>query len=73
MPEFNRRAFLSLFSAGMLGGVAHRFDLDRMLWVPGKRTVFLPTISESSYFDHMVQALRYEASIMNDLLPLIYA
>lgn len=38
----NRRSFLRLLQAGALGGVAHALDLDRLLWVPGQKTFFLP-------------------------------
>lgn len=38
----NRRSFLSLLGSGALGAAAHTLDLDRLLWVPGKKTIFLP-------------------------------
>lgn len=41
----NRRDFLSRFVATAAGAaVAHTLDLDRLLWVPGERTIFLPSV-----------------------------
>lgn len=39
----NRRAFLG-WLGGTAAGVAasHVLDLDRLLWVPGERTIFVP-------------------------------
>ena len=37
----NRRAFLALFTAGAAGMA---LDPERLLWVPGAKTIFLPTI-----------------------------
>ena len=39
----NRRAFLSMVAAGMAGSV---LDPERLLWVPGKKTIFLPSIQQ---------------------------
>jgi hypothetical protein len=36
----NRRAFLQLLGAGTVAAVA--FDPERLLWVPGAKTIFLP-------------------------------
>ena len=36
-----RRQFLRLVASGVVG---HSLDLDRLLWVPGAKTFFLPTI-----------------------------
>lgn len=35
----NRRGFLRLLATGM---VAQTVDIDRLLWVPGAKTIFLP-------------------------------
>lgn len=37
----NRRNFLMLLSTGVLG---HTLDLDRLLWIPRAKTIFLPPI-----------------------------
>jgi hypothetical protein len=39
----DRRAFLTLLSSGALGAAAHTLDLDKLLWRPGAKTIFLPT------------------------------
>lgn len=39
----NRRVFLHLLSTGALGAiVAPELDLERLLWIPGQKTFFLP-------------------------------
>lgn len=35
----NRRAFLQLLSSG---AVAYTLDVDKLLWIPGQKTIFLP-------------------------------
>ena len=37
-----RRAFLSALVAGLGGAAAHTLDLDRLLWVPGRKRIFFP-------------------------------
>lgn len=37
----NRRSLLKLLSTGVIG---HTLDIDRLLWVPGQRTIFLPSL-----------------------------
>jgi hypothetical protein len=36
----NRRQLLKLLSMGVL---SHALDVDKLLWVPGEKTIFLPT------------------------------
>lgn len=36
----NRRDFLKLISLGVIG---HTIDIDRLLWVPGEKTIFIPS------------------------------
>lgn len=47
----SRRGFLQLISTGTIG--AATLDLDRLLWVPGRKTIFLPpatvTINDTFY------------------------
>lgn len=35
----NRRDFLKLISLGVVG---HELDIDRLLWVSGEKTIFIP-------------------------------
>lgn len=36
----NRRDFLKLISLGVIG---HELDIDRLLWVAGEKTIFIPS------------------------------
>lgn len=36
----NRRAFLRILALGVVG---HELDIDRLLWVPGSKKIFLPS------------------------------
>lgn len=36
----SRRAFLKLLAMGVIG---HELDIDKLLWVPGEKTIFLPS------------------------------
>jgi len=38
----NRRRFLQMLSAGACGAMT--LDVDKLLWVPGARTFFLPSV-----------------------------
>lgn len=41
--NLNRRTFLRLFASGVAGTVASgELDIDRLLWVPGAKKIFLP-------------------------------
>jgi len=43
----NRRSFLQLLAAGAIGSTFD-YDLDKLLWIPGQKTIFIPKgISES--------------------------
>lgn len=37
----NRRAFISLL---MSSAIAHTLDIDKLLWVPGQKTIFIPPV-----------------------------
>ena len=40
----NRRGFLQTLAAGLAGTVAaHTLDLERLLWVPGEKSIFIPS------------------------------
>lgn len=32
-----------------MGVIGHELDIDKLLWVPGKKTIFLPSSSPLSY------------------------
>lgn len=36
----NRRSLLKLLSVGVVG---YTLDIDKLLWVPGQKTIFLPS------------------------------
>lgn len=36
----NRRELLKLFALGIVG---HTLDIDRLLWVPGQKKIFIPS------------------------------
>lgn len=40
----NRRQLLKLLALGVAG---HTLDIDRLLWVPGSKTIFIPSPSIS--------------------------
>jgi len=44
----NRRRFLATLCAGAAG---FALDPERLLWVPGKKTIFLPPVIQSVVFD----------------------
>lgn len=35
----NRRDFIKLLSAGVVG---YEMDVDKLLWIPGQKTIFIP-------------------------------
>lgn len=40
----NRRRFLHTLLSGVAGSIlSHELDIDRLLWIPGQRTIFLPS------------------------------
>jgi hypothetical protein len=47
----NRRAFLARLGFGTVAAAAaaSTFDLERLLWVPGEKTIFLPPVTASDY------------------------
>ena len=46
MPELSRRGFLTALSAAMAGSV---LDPERLLWVPGRKTIFLPPAAGNTF------------------------
>ena len=44
----NRRTFLSMLSAGAFGTMT--LDVDKLLWVPGAKTIFLPQVMTPTHW-----------------------
>jgi hypothetical protein len=52
----NRRTFLSLLSAGAFGAMT--LDVDKLLWTPGAKTIFLPPIKvDGDTYTHMFRRI----------------
>jgi hypothetical protein len=51
----DRRGFLTLLATGIAGGLT--LDLDKLLWVPGAKTIFVPSgieVSHLTAFDRIL-------------------
>lgn len=44
----NRRAFLELIASGL---IASTVDVDRLLWIPNQKTIFIPSADPLLYDD----------------------
>jgi hypothetical protein len=53
----NRRAFLRLLTAGVIG---YELDVDKLLWQPGVKTIFLPTEIHKGLTESQIIALELE-------------
>ena len=42
----NRRSFIRLIASGL---AASTLDVDKLLWIPGQKTIFLPSIHRLTY------------------------
>lgn len=42
----NRRQLLKLITFGVVG---HTLDIDRLLWVPGQKTIFIPSDAQVAF------------------------
>ena len=49
----NRRQFLRLLS---LGVVVSTVDVEQLLWVPGKKTIFIPSEAQSAFITRTAQS-----------------
>jgi hypothetical protein len=49
---FSRRDFLKLLASGV---IAQELDLDRLLWMPGKKTIFIPSGSSTISLSKIVE------------------
>lgn len=50
----DRRAFLRRLGFGTVAAAAASigvFDVERLLWLPGEKTIFVPTLSSSDTFE----------------------
>lgn len=52
----NRRAFLRTLLAGTAGSVAYALDPDLLLWQPGAKTIFLPSVVPENYGEMVAMA-----------------
>lgn len=50
-----RRGLLRLLGAGLIG---HTLDVDKLLWVPGQKTIFLPPVASYTRLETMDKVLR---------------
>jgi hypothetical protein len=55
--HLNRRAFISLL---MSSAAAHTLDIDKLLWIPGQKTIFLPSKSIHRLTESQIIALEIE-------------
>lgn len=46
----NRRELLKFISLGVIG---HTLDLDKLLWIPGEKKIFLPSVT--NYSDYIIK------------------
>lgn len=42
--SLSRRNLLKLIASGVVG---HTLDIDRLLWVPGEKTIFIPSLKDT--------------------------
>lgn len=47
----NRRDFLRLLSAGVIG---YELDVDKLLWVPDQKTIFLPSSKQLLFYQDII-------------------
>lgn len=52
----NRREFIKLLALGVVG---QELDIDRLLWVPGQKTIFLPTQRQIDFFNSTIPLSLY--------------
>jgi hypothetical protein len=52
----NRREFLKLLSLGVIG---HTLDIDRLLWIPGEKTIFIPSQKQIDFISYVPEAKGY--------------
>jgi hypothetical protein len=63
----NRRRFIQIVSSSAVS--AYAFDLDKLLWVPGQKTIFVPP-PRQLIFASEVTALEWERTM--DIVKEIY-
>ena len=55
----DRRSFFKLIASGVIG---YELDLDRLLWVPGQKTIFIPKFTGLGM--GQIVALEYERTLL---------
>lgn len=48
----NRRELLKLLA---LGVVSHTLDIDKLLWIPDQKTIFIPSKAQINYYSQIVE------------------
>lgn len=63
----NRRGFLKALTAAVAGVAAYEADPERLLWVPGAKTIFLPPAKKFEAVPTIVEPdADYLAAVFND-------
>ena|SRR5215471_6568737 len=55
--RLSRRHLLRLIASGVVG---HTLDIDRLLWVPGKKTIFIPPARYKWITESQIVAIELE-------------
>lgn len=53
----SRRAFLRILALGVVG---HELDVDRLLWVPGSKTIFIPSETHKGLTESQIIAIEMQ-------------
>jgi len=68
----NRRQLLKLLAAGGVGSISsHVLDIDRLLWVPGAKTIFIPAPPPVVVATGHITVAMIEQAYQNIMLPRI--
>ncbi len=68
----NRRQLLKLLASGVVGLSSNVLDVDRLLWVPGAKTIFLPTDEAWLYKPTDAQILAQEIARITPYLKGVF-
>lgn len=68
----NRRQLLKLLASGVVGLTSGALDVDRLLWVPGAKKIFLPTNEDWLYKPTDSQILAQEIARITPYLKGIF-
>lgn len=50
MSMMDRRFFIDLVSSGVIG---YSLDIDKLLWVPGKKKIFIPSVKQLQFYNEI--------------------